>query len=175
MTQRTLTHAEFLYAPGERELAQEVFTVLGCRVVDRGGTFFTAFIEPSEADHSNNVFYASEVTSEQQAFEQQLLARAGDASASFLQTRRAVPQRAFHCGFRVPDEAALDAVEHQVRAASIAGPLAGRIDIAGIFRPGDPGALAPNMVQMFVWTDVLATGLLALGQILEVQWHLDAG
>jgi hypothetical protein len=171
---RTLTHAEFLYGAGERELAQEVFTTLGCRVVDRGGTFFTAFIEPSESNYSSNVFYASEVTAEQQAFELALRASAGPESAAFLQTRRAIPQRAYHCGFRVPSEAALDAVAADVLAAGASGPLAGRIDVAGVFRPGDPGAIAPNMVQLFVWTDVLATGLLTLGQILEVQWHLDA-
>jgi hypothetical protein len=28
------------------------------------------------------------------------------------------------------------------------------------------------MIQAFVWTDVVAAGLLSLGQHIEVQWHL---
>lgn len=171
---RTITHVEFLYGAGERELAKEVFTVLGCRVRDQGGAFFTAFVEPSENDSANNVFYASEATDEQQEFERRLRATAGDASTAFAHARRAIPQRAFHCGFRVPDEAALDALLERVRTAAASGPLAGRIDVAGVYRPGQPGAIAPNMVQAFIWTDVIATGLLTLGQIIEAQWHLNA-
>ncbi len=30
------------------------------------------------------------------------------------------------------------------------------------------------MVQMFIWTDIVASGLLTLGQHIEVQWHLPA-
>jgi hypothetical protein len=29
-------------------------------------------------------------------------------------------------------------------------------------------------VQAFVWTDVVAAGLLSMGQHVEVQWHLPA-
>ncbi len=173
MMDRSITHVEFLYAPGERDLAKEVFTVLGCQVVDRGGVFFTAFVDPSEGDYSNNVFYASEATAEQQAFEEALRSSAGEAAGVFAQVRRRIPQRAFHCGFRVRDEAALEALIADVHVAA-AGPLAGRIDIAGVFRPGDPAALATTMVQAFIWTDVVACGLVSLGQILEAQWHLPA-
>ena len=31
---RLLNHVEFVYAPGERELAKRLFRALGCRVVD---------------------------------------------------------------------------------------------------------------------------------------------
>jgi hypothetical protein len=174
MGERTITHVEFLHAPGERQLAQELFGVLGCRVVDRGGTFFTSFVEPEGTSWSSNVFYASEVTDEQWAFELSLRERAGASLTSFVDTRRGVPQRSFHCGFRVPDEPALLAVVDRVERAATSGPLAGRVAMAGVFRPGDPGALAPNMVQAFVWTDAVACGLLALGQFIEVQWHLDS-
>jgi hypothetical protein len=169
---RSITHAEFAHAPGERHLAQAVFTLLGCRVLDRGGTFFTAFVEPSEANFSANVFYASEVTKEQWAFEQTIRDLAGPALREFGEARRVAPQRSFHCGLQVPTVAAFDGLIDRVRAAKDSGPLAGRIAVAGLFRPGEPGALAPNMIQLFIWTDVVACGLLALGQFIEIQHHL---
>lgn len=171
---RSLTHVEFLHAPGERQLAQDLFTLLGCRVVDRGGTFFTAFVEPTGSNYSNNVFYGSEVTPEQWEFEQTLRDRVGPQVDDFVATRRALPQRSFHFGFRVPDESARHEVVERVKAASESGPLAGRVAPAVVFRPGDPGAIAPNMIQSFVWTDVVASGLLTLGQFIEVQLHLDS-
>jgi len=85
-----------------------------------------------------------------------------------------VPQRSFHFGFRVPDERARQELVDRVRAASESGPLAGRVAPAVVFKPDDPGALAPNMIQSFIWTDVVASGLLTLGQFIEVQLHLDS-
>ena len=42
-----------------------------------------------------------------------------------------------------------------------------------MFLPDEPGALAPNMIQAFVRTDVVAAGMLAFGQYIELQWHLS--
>ena len=39
--------------------------------------------------------------------------------------------------------------------------------------PGDPGAYTDRMAQAFVWTDVMASGLLTIGQHIELQWHLN--
>ena len=172
---RRITHVECIHRPAERVLAIELFEVLGCRVVDRGGTFFTAFVEPDESNFSANVFYASEVTPEQWEFELELQRAAPDPIERFASQRRDVPQRSFHFGFRVPDEAGLDAIVKRVQqVGECAGNLGGRVAVDGVFRPGDPGAIAPNMTQVFVWTDVVACGLLALGQHFEVQWHHDA-
>ena len=41
-----------------------------------------------------------------------------------------------------------------------------------IYDPSEPDAYAPGMFQAFVRTDVVAGGLLALGQLIELQWHL---
>jgi hypothetical protein len=173
---RRLTHAEFVYRPGERHLAAAFFELLGCRASDRGGEFFSSFIEPGVADYSSNVFYASEVTPEQWALEQAIDGDAGSVAATrtaYLDRLRREPQRSFHLGFQVPDEAALDAIVETVRAAATDHALlTGRVAVAGVYRPGDPGALAPNMVQAFIWTDVVAAGLLSMGQHVEVQWHL---
>ena len=73
-------------------------------------------------------------------------------------------------------EAALDELVSRVRAAGADDPdLAARVAVDGVYRPGEPGSIAQNMVQAFVWTDVLAAGLLTFGQHIEVQWHLPAG
>ncbi|MCU1396205.1 MAG: hypothetical protein JWM34_4633 [Ilumatobacteraceae bacterium] len=173
VTDRRLTHVELLDAPGERELAIELFALLGCDPVDRGGTFFTAFIDPVVRDYSTNVFYASEVDAEQSALEQAMITQLGAARDDYVAAMRVSPQRSTHFGFRVPDEPSLDAVLERVRRAAVEHPrLAGRVAVDHVYRPGDPGAIAPNMVQAFVWTDVVAAGLLCLGQHIEVQWHL---
>ena len=167
-----LNHVELVYRPAERDLAKRVFEVLGCRPVDRGGTWFTSFVAAEGTDWSNNVLYASEVTPEQWALEQALPAATSERAA-YLERLRLEPQRSCHFEIRLADEAALDAVCARVRQAGAEdGELAGRIRLAGVFRPGDPGAVAETMVQAFVWTDVVATGLLTLGQHIELQWQL---
>jgi hypothetical protein len=41
-----------------------------------------------------------------------------------------------------------------------------------VFRPGDPGSYTDMMTQAFVRTDVIASGLLAFGQHIELQWQV---
>jgi hypothetical protein len=52
--------------------------------------------------------------------------------------------------------------------------LAGRVSVSGVFRPGDPGAYTDTMVQAFVRTDVVAAGLLAFSQHVELQYQLPS-
>lgn len=169
---RRLTHVELLHRPGERQLAARFFELLGCDSVDRGGHWFTAIVEPSgERDFSNNVFYASEIGEDQWALEQTLAEL--PALVQYHAAMRDKPQMSGHFGFRVPAQADLNAIVERVAAAGNDDPdLAGRVAVAGVYRPDDPGAVAPNMVQAFIWTDVVASGLLALGQHIEIQWHL---
>lgn len=173
---RQLTHAEFVYRPGERHLAAAFFELIGCRPADRGGEFLTSFIEPAEGNYSTNTFYASEVTAEQWQLEQSIASDSGIVGAArrdYLARLRREPQRSFHIGFKVPTEEALDSIVARVNDAAEHHPeLAARVNVAGVYRPGEDGAIAPNMVQAFIWTDVVAAGLLALGQHVEVQWHL---
>lgn len=170
---RLLTHVELLHRPGERELAAKVLALLGFEPADRGGHWFTSFVDPdAERDWSTNVVYASEARPEQLALEAGLPPEAD----AYVEGLRKEPQYSAHFGFRVPDEAALDAVVARVQAAATDDPeLAGRIGVDGVYRPGELGAIAPNMVQAFVWTDVVAAGLLRLGQHIEIQWHLPGG
>ena len=176
---RHLNHVELLYRPGERQLAARVFELLGFRVVDRGGTFFTAFVEPGESDFANNAVYASEVTEEQWALEQALataLEQDGDVGVSaraYLGRLQKEPQRSFHFGVRYPSVEALDATLHRIDAVGDTDPeLAGRVAVSGVFRPGDPGSYTDTMVQAFARTDVVAAGILAFGQHVELQYQI---
>ena len=172
---RRLTHVEMLYRPGERRLARRIFELLGCEPVDRGGTFLTSFVDPrGPRDYATNVVYASEVEPAQWEWEGRLMAAAADeARTAYLAQLRRRPQRSTHFGFRVTEQRELEEIVTRVRAAGENDPeLAGRVAVDGVYRPGDPGALADTMVQAFVWTDVVAAGPLTLGQHIEVQWHL---
>jgi hypothetical protein len=178
MSDRFLNHVELVYRPGERELAKRVLSLFGCNVVDRGGTFFSAMVEPTVSDFVNNALYASEMTPEQAELEAALTgalaggapAAAGDAYRSHL---RAVPQRSCHFGIRWPE---LDALESQLEHIAETGrddpDLAGRVGVSAVFRPGEPGSITETMVQAFVHTDVLASGLVLFGQHVELQWHV---
>jgi hypothetical protein len=168
---QALNHVELVYRPGERELAKRVFEVLGFRPVDRGGTWFTTFVAGGGSDWSNNVLYASEVTPEQWAFEQSL-AEQGVERDAYIDRLRLEPQRSCHFGIRVAGQDTLEAACERVSRAGAGGELAGRIRLAGVFRPGHPGTVVDTMVQAFVWTDVVASGLLTLGQHIELQWQI---
>ena len=180
-TGHRLNHVEMVYRPGERALAGRVFELLGMRVLDRGGTWMTALVDPDVADFSNNACYASEVTPEQWALEQTLERviandddRVGDAARGYLDRLRREPQRSFHFGIRFHSRDDFDTTLDRVRAAADDPELTGRITLSGVFHPDEPGAAAPNMIQAFVRTDVVAAGVLAFGQHVELQWHLPA-
>jgi hypothetical protein len=174
-----LNHVEMVYRPGERALAGRVFELLGMKVLDRGGIWMTALVDPEVADFSNNACYASEVTPEQWALEQTLATAiactgddVGDSARAYLERLRSEPQRSFHFGIRFLARDDFEAALDRVRAADDDPELAGRITLSAVCHPDDPGAYAANMNQAFVRTDVVAAGMLAFGQHVELQWHL---
>lgn len=177
-TTRALNHVELVYAPGERPLARALFELLGFDVRDSGGPFLTGMIQNGQGDFANNALYASEVTAEQWALELALRAAIGGGDLSgpagdYLASLRAHPQRSCHFGIRYPTaddhEAAIGRIAH---VADHAPELAGRATLSGVFRPGDPGSYTDTMTQAFVRTDVIASGLLAFGQHIELQWQV---
>ncbi len=177
-TARALNHVELVYRPGERALAARVFELLGCRPHDRGGVFLTSFVEPVESDFCNNTMYASEVTPEQWALECALAdaladrGQVGESAERYLDRLRREPQRSTHFGIRVPTRERLDATLDAIRdAGEHDADLAGRIRVSAVFAPGDPGSYTDAMVQAFVHTDVVAAGLLTLGQHFELQYQ----
>ena len=178
-TTRRLNHVEMIYRPGERELAARVFELLGMRVVDNGGEWLFALVDPAVGDASNNACYASQVTPEQWKLEQSLesvMARGdsevGTAAQAYVEQVQAEPQHSFHFGIRYVERDDFDATLERFRAAESDPELGGRVALLGVYDPSDPGAYAPSMFQAFVRTDVVAGGLLALGQLIELQWHL---
>ncbi len=170
MAHQFLNHAELVYRPGERELAADLFRLLGCTVVDTGGVYLSAAID-GEARQASNVFYASEVPAAQGSLEEALSSpEFREHLADYAAYTSRHPQRSFHIGLRLPDRATFDHRIDAVRQAEGAHPtLSGRVRLAGVFYPTDADAVATNMIQAFVWTDVVASGLLAIGQHIELQ------
>ncbi|HQV57944.1 MAG TPA: hypothetical protein PKV27_08020 [Ilumatobacteraceae bacterium] len=173
---RQLNHVETLHRPGERQLAIQLFRLLGFEPVDSGRHWFTSFVDPcAERDWSNNAIYCSEVGTEQWALEQRLVAVGGDALEAYAEMLRTRPQYSTHFGIRVGSEAELDELVERVRHAGESdAQLAGRVQVRGVYRHDEPDAIAPNMTQVFIWTDVVAAGLLTLGQHIELQWQLSS-
>jgi hypothetical protein len=195
-TLRRLNHMEMLYRPGERALAGRVFELLGMRVVDTGGEWLYAFVDSNVDDYANNACYASEVTPEQLALEHALDAAMtaasglpaavesegpsieadlGTAARQYLRRIHDEPQRTFHFGIRFYSRDDFEAALDRIRGATAEDDLSGRVALSGVYYPDEPGAYAPNMIQAFVKTDVVASGLLAFGQHIELQWHIPKG
>lgn len=171
---RVLNHVEMVHRPGERALAAKLFRFLGCDVTDGGGHWFGAKIDPAGSLFSSNVLYASEVTPAQWALEQALerQAKQGGAIAAefqaYLDSLRARPQYSTHFGIRFPTRADWQAAVDRVRDCDDPD-LRGRLRLSGVFHPGQPGAASPTLSQAFIHTDIIAAGLLLLGQHIELQ------
>lgn len=75
---KLLNHVEALYRPGERELAIELVEALGCAVTDTGfkgdgvDTFLAVHPNPEDRNPNNNIFYISQIRSNQLAVEERL-------------------------------------------------------------------------------------------------------
>lgn len=175
---RLLNHTELVYAPGERRLTAQVFETIGCRVVDPGGPYLVILVDPRSQSFYDNVLYASEMTGEQLELERSMrgqLAGSSELADTYRKYRARFerePQRTTHFGIRLGSPAELEDVEKTLDSS--AGELAGRLRLARVFRPGDPGSLDPQLVQAFLWTDVCAAGLTCLGQHIELQVRLSS-
>jgi hypothetical protein len=117
----------------------------------------------------------SEVTPEQWEFEQSLRetlqkdGRLRSLHENYLANVRDQPQKSFHFGIRFES---LEALEERVEAINESGvdtDLKGRMVVSGVYRPG---TYTTSMTQAFVWTDIVASGLLLTGQHIELQWRL---
>jgi len=182
-----LNHSEFFYAPGDRALARDFFRAIGCRVLDpqeeegpadlgpAAAPYLIIFVDPASTDLIDNVLYASEVEPAQWSFEQAL--REKIASDPALRDRRDAyeacfaryPQGMTHLGVAM-DRDQLDAAFERLAGNPA---FKGRIALSGPFRPGEPGAVDPRVIQGFVRTDIISTGFLMAGQQLELQVRLD--
>ena len=173
---RVLNHVEMLCAPGESELAYEVFDLLGCRLeMLTDNIHMAGAIEPASADLRNNALYVSEATTSQWNLETALrrslsedgaLAEMMKGYTHGLQER---PQDSAHFGIVFNDRAAWEARVDVVRRVPETHPhLADRLVLTGLF------PLKPTLHQAFVWTDVFAAGVITFGQHIELQWQAPA-
>jgi hypothetical protein len=175
---RLLNHLETVYRPGEMELARRSFEALGCKV-HTAQDFLTVSVDPNTLDGIDTVIYSSKVTREQWAFETALAAAidaGGDLSEAwhaYAEKLVAVPQRSFHFGIRFASMTEWeDAVGRVERTSGDDPELAGRVKVAGVFRPGGTGSMSEKVVQAFVSIDTFAAGLLTFPQHVELQHWL---
>jgi catechol 2,3-dioxygenase-like lactoylglutathione lyase family enzyme len=181
---------EFVYAPGDRPRVRALFEALGFRVLDpqtdptpadlgpAAGPYLIVFLDSDDTDLIDNVFYASEAGAEQWALESALRERvAADAdlatrAARFREAYARQPQAMTHVGVGYPDA---EGVREALRRLSDDPQLAGRLTLSGPYEPGEPGSVDDRVVQAFVYTDLVAVGLLLGGQQIELQVRLDGG
>jgi hypothetical protein len=181
---RGLNHLEVLYQVGERQLAIKFAKMLGCAVVETeqlnetGSTYMCVHPEPEDRDIVNNVLYLSEVRPAQQKLEaalKQSFATNVDL-ASALQSYRVKamnkPHGIPHFGLRFPSfesiEPVLQALEHNHDPE-----MKERVSVH-VVRPGDGQSMTTDLIQAFVYTDIIATGLFPFGQLIELQAQRSA-
>jgi hypothetical protein len=181
-----LNHVELFHRPGERDLAVRFFEALGCSVVDVSKEFGTeqfdivylcVFPGAAQPDLLNNVLYVSEMHEERQ-LEDLLDHRAHDdaelrAALDRHTTMRTQSGCTMHFGLRYPDfesvERVLDGLAHDLPVQ-----LEGRVTVHA---PGhtELPAIGMQVLQGFVHTDVIGTGLLPFGQLIELQAQQPLG
>lgn len=172
---RTINHVELVYPAGGKEAARAALELLGL-TVSEGGPWLAAVVDPDTANFVDDIIFASEVTPAQQRFEE-AFANAVEADAQlastlerYLEVRGQHPQFPFHFGLSVPTHEEWDQRVREIEKASREHPLlAGRIEVAGRFEPGDPGAIT-YLSQAFIRTSALASETLRLGMQIELQW-----
>jgi hypothetical protein len=168
---RRLNHVEFAHRPGEGPLAVLLFEALGCscHVIDTPPYGAYVVVSLDGSPHGQNDMFASEAEPEQLALEAAMLAE-GEALAQFRKLQRERPFRVNHIGLRIPTVAALD--ETLARLETLAtGTLAGRLELGfGMERTLEEARGTDTPIkQRWIWTDVISTGVLALGQQIELQ------
>jgi hypothetical protein len=173
-----LNHIETLYQRGERDLAMGFARALGCtpietrQVSERGSTYICVHPDDNDRDGMNNVLYLSEIRDPQYDLEQGLKARfAADGELSGLLDayRHKATTNPFgipHFGLRFPTFASIDPVLDAL--AACAAEMPGRVRVKAV-RPGDPECMSQELIQAFVYTDIIASGLFCLGQVIELQ------
>jgi hypothetical protein len=174
-----LNHVEVLYQRGERELAMAFTRMIGCtpiptpQVNETGSTYICVHPDEVDRDAMNNVLYLSEIREPQHNLEQALRtcfaadADLGELVEAYRNKARTLPFGIPHFGLRFPSfesiEPVLDRLENCADPA-----MQDRVRVKAI-RPSDSAALSGDLIQAFVYTDIIATGLFCLGQVIELQ------
>jgi hypothetical protein len=183
MGARRLNHVEFVHRPGESELAIALFEAMGCpcSTIDVPPYGKYVVVELDGPAHGENDMFVSQVEPEQLALEDALAAElraSGGALAaardSFHSLQRERPFRATHVGIRLPSVGALDETISRLRSLSTDA-LAGRLEVYDPMSRSAEEAerMSAPLKQLWIWTDVVSTGLLAIGQQFELQAYAE--
>jgi hypothetical protein len=178
-TGRRLNHAEFAHRPGESGLVIDFFEALGCSCHQIDSPPFGSYVvvRLDDSPYGENDIFVSEAEPEQLALEDAVRGQfdGGNsilalAQGNFRRLQRERPYRVCHIGIRVPSVAALDAVIERLERLA-ARKLAGRLDLGHtISRSAEEAKKTSSpQKQIWIWTDVISTGLLAVGQQIELQ------
>jgi hypothetical protein len=174
-----LNHVEFLHRPGEASSVVELFEALNCECEQIDSPPFGKYIiVHMNPEFGQNDFFASEAEPEQLALEDalqsQLAADGSDLAGPYAAYRLLLqqrPYRACHIGIRLPSVAVYDEVIERLESLS-AGKLAGRLALGfGMRRGAEESQPGLPLKQVWVWTDLMSTGLLATGQQIEIQTY----
>jgi len=180
---RRLNHVEFVHRPGEGAFAIALFEALGCpcHVVDVPPYGAYVVVQLDGSPHGENDMFVSQAEPEQLAFEDALGAEFSAAGGALAAARdrfrtlvRDRPFRATHVGIRVPTVAALDETIDRLKALA-SGQLSGRLELGTpvVRSPEEAESTSTPLKQIWLWTDVLSTGLLAIGQQFELQAYAE--
>jgi hypothetical protein len=173
---RRLNHVEIVHRPGERQLVRALFDLLEFGTLEMSrGEVVIGVVDPPTFDEwdNDNWIGGREVRPEQWEFDQTLAAalKQQPLAAAFekhkeLLARR--PQWGMHFGFHFNSLEKWEAAVARVADVEKYPPaLKGRVRLIKVFRPDDPEPISP-LHQAFLWTDVIVSGSLALGQRIEL-------
>lgn len=173
---RRLNHVEIVHRPGERHLVRALFDLLDFGTLEMSrGEIVIGVVDPptfNELDNDNWIG-GREVRPEQWAFDQALAEalQQKPLAAAFAKHKELLsgrPQWGMHFGFHfVSLEKWETAVTRVAEVEKHAAVLSGRVRLIKVFRPDDPEPISP-LHQAFLWTDVIVSGSLALGQRIEL-------
>jgi hypothetical protein len=178
---RRLNHVELVHRPGEDGLVVDLFEALGCpcHISDTEPYGKYVVVELDGSPHGENDIFISQAEPEQLAFEDALRdqiqaggSRLAEAGAGFLRMQHERPFRATHFGLRIPDVAGLDAVVARLTALRD-DKLGARLHLGEIITRTleESRETSAPVKQLWIWTDVMSTGVLAVGQQIELQTY----
>lgn len=191
---RALGHVALAVGPSDGPAAARLLGLLGLEVTDNGPSkmgdpWYTAVVDPDTFGGLENLFFVVPVSEAQLRLE----AAMGEALADtpelvdYLASKREQPESTSHVALAYRDFDALEAAVQAVEDAVDDDPLLrGRVQVrafrarpgdadvdermatSDVFAHADDEAFVPRTVQVFVQTDIVAAGLLLLGQTFEL-------
>ena len=192
---RSLGHVALAVGPGDGPAAARLLSLLGLQVTDNGPSkqgdpWYTALVDPDTFAGLENLFFVVPVSEEQLRLEASIGEALVDAEEldGFFASKRDKPESASHIALAYNDLDALEAAVEAVLDAADEPPLAGRVSVrifrardgyadveermaaSDLWADADDVAFVERTVQVFVQTDVVSTGLLLLGQTIELDY-----